>query len=84
MAEEAPHWHVDGPNIREETTLGGPGQGLVHQWVVPFIVDSGPAKGSQHEVRVSPADFTAAGVKQAIAETLNSVHQTASLSSLSA
>lgn len=79
MAESPVEWRVDGTGIREDTTLHPAGNGLLHQWIVPYVITSGPAKGTRQEVRVSPEDFTAAGVKQAIAEHVNNVHHVAGL-----
>lgn len=78
---DLPHWHVEGKQVHEDTTLGEGGTGLVTEWVVPFTIDDGPAKGTTHEIRVAPRDFTPAAVKQAITESLNSVHGVASLNS---
>ena len=81
MADDAPAWKVDGPGIREDTTLHPAGSGLLTQMVVPYVITGGPAKGTRHEVRVSPADFTGETVRQAITEHANSVHQVAGLES---
>ena len=81
MAEPLPDWHVDSANVHQETTLGTGNSGLVTQWVVPFVLDSGPAKGSTHEVRVDPRDFTASGVADAIKTSLNDIHGVTSLTS---
>ena len=81
MPADLPKWHVDSPNVHQQTTLAPRGNGLVDQWVVPYIVDSGPAKGTTHDVTVPAADFTAAGVREAIEQHLNNVHGVASLSS---
>lgn len=80
-ASQLPHWHVEGALVREETTLGPGNAGLITQWIIPYTIDDGPAKGTTHEVRVTTRDFTAEGVKQAITEALNSVHTVASLNS---
>lgn len=77
--DQIPRWHVDGAAVRQETTLGPAGSGLITQWVIPYIVDEGPAKGTTHEVRVTPADFTPHNVEQAIRVSLSAVHGVASL-----
>lgn len=79
MADEPLAWKVDGAGIREDTTLHPAGSGLLTQMVVPYVITAGPAKGTRHEVRVSPADFTGESVRQAITEHANSVHQVASV-----
>lgn len=55
---DIPQWHVLAPQIREEDTLGGPGEGLVHVHIVPYRIDSGPARGQMGEVRVPDEDYT--------------------------
>lgn len=84
MADQLPHWHVEGQQIRQETTLAPSGSGLVTHWVVPYTIDDGPAKGTTHVVYVDPRRFTPAEVKQAVTEDLNSVHGVASLNSRNA
>jgi hypothetical protein len=79
VATDLPDYHVLGDQIREDTTLHPSGNGLLTVHEVPFRIDSGPAKGSQHVVRVEPADFTPAAVKAAIEEHLSNIHGVASL-----
>lgn len=81
MPVSLPAWHVDAQNVHQETTLAPNATGLVQRWVIPYVIDDGPAKGTTHTVYVAPADFTAAGVEQAIRVDLNNVHQVASLRS---
>jgi hypothetical protein len=72
-------WHVLGDQIKEQTTLAPGGNGLETVYEVPYIIDSGPATGSQHAVRVSPRDFTPANVAQKIAADAATVHGVGSL-----
>jgi hypothetical protein len=81
MATDLPHWHVEGAQVHEETSLGTGNSGLVQQWIVPYTIDDGPAKGTTQQVTVAPRDFTQAGVKAAIEEHLNNVHLVAGLKS---
>lgn len=81
MPNDLPHWHVDAPQMRQETTLAPSGAGLITHWVVPYVIDNGPAKGTTHQVLIDPRDYTPAHVKQAIIESLSSVHGVASLNS---
>jgi hypothetical protein len=76
---QVPDWHVLGDQIRENTTLAPGGNGLATYYEVPYRIDSGPARGSEHVVRVDPRDFTPAQVESLILEHLNNVHGTASL-----
>lgn len=78
-AKELPDWHVLGDQIREESSLAPSGQGIETLWQVPYMIDSGPAKGSQHVVRLDPRQFTPADVEQAIREHLSNVHGVAGL-----
>jgi hypothetical protein len=80
MDGDTPTWHVDSPGVRQTTALGAHGNGLVSQWIVPYVIDSGPAKGTTHEVTVPAADFTPESVKSAITDHLSNVHGVASLS----
>jgi hypothetical protein len=76
---DPPSWHVDAQGIREDTRLHPTQNGLLTEHVIPYVIDSGPAKGTRHEVRVGPPDFTGEGVRQAIVVHANNVHQIASL-----
>lgn len=84
MANDLPHWHVDAAQMRQETTLAPTGSGLITHWIVPYVIDDGPAKGTTHQVLIDPREFNEAHVKQAITEALNSVHSVASLNSRNA
>lgn len=63
---DIPNWHVEAAGIREETQLPEHGTGLQLVHVVPYVIDSGPARGHHGVVRVSEDDFTADMVGQAI------------------
>lgn len=76
---ELPHWHVIGDQVREQASLAPSGTGIETMWEVPYMVDSGPAKGSQHKVLIDPRDFVPATVEQAIREHLSNVHNVAQL-----
>lgn len=79
MANETPAWHVLGDQIREETVLAPSGTGLQMQYVVPYTIDSGPAKGHQAAVRIAPGDYTEAGVQAAITDAVRTTHGIAGL-----
>jgi hypothetical protein len=84
MTEAAPHWHVEGKQIHEQSSLGPGNTGIVQEWVVPYTIEEGPSAGTTHEVRVPVHDFTEAGVRQAITTHLNDVHRVGGLSSRNA
>lgn len=79
MTDETPGWHVLGSQIREETVLATNGTGLQLEYVVPYAIDSGPAKGHQAAVHILPGDYTPAAVQQAITDAVNTTHGIASL-----
>jgi hypothetical protein len=79
-----PDYHVLGDQIQEETTLAPGGAGIQQVYNVPYRVDSGPAMGSQHTVRVAPSEFTPARVQDLIEQHLNSVHGVAQIGKASA
>jgi hypothetical protein len=84
VANPLPHWHVEGGQVRQETTLAQTGAGLDTYWVVPYTIEDGPAKGTTHTLHVPIRDFTPAGVKEAVEADLHSVHGVAGLSSRNA
>jgi hypothetical protein len=61
-----PDWHVLAKQVRKETQLGGGNGGLEWVYVVPYVIDSGPAKGATHHVTVDASDYTPASVQAAI------------------
>lgn len=71
---DIPHWHVLGNQIREEDTLPASGPGLVHVHVVPYMIDSGPAKGQTGEVRVPDEDYVPATVESMINAKTSTTH----------
>jgi hypothetical protein len=77
--QQLPDWHVLGDQIKEQTTLAPSGNGLATYYEIPYRIDSGPARGSEHVVRVDPRDFTPASVQNMIEEHLSAVHGTATL-----
>lgn len=81
MADELPDWHVVSNQVRKDQTLAEGGTGLQTVWSVPYMIDSGPARGSTHTVEVSTDDFTPARVKSAIEDQLSTVHGVTTLRS---
>lgn len=78
---DMPQWHVNGAGIREETTLADTGTGIDYVYVVPYVIDSGPARGSTGVVRVVQEDFTPDEVKSRIETMVAAKHGIASLGS---
>lgn len=77
---DLPQWHVNGAGIREETTLSDSGTGLAQVYVVPYVIDSGPSRGHQGTVRVTPDEFAnPERVRQAIETLIHAAHQVGSL-----
>ena len=72
-------YHVLGDAISTETQLNPAGTGIQDVHVIPYMIDSGPAKGTTRSVKVTPQNYTTDGVKQAIEADLNVTHQIASL-----
>lgn len=71
---DVPDWHVVGAGIREENELAPHGAGIRLVHVVPYVIDSGPAKGHHGVVRVEPHDYTPAGVEEAINTAVSRTH----------
>lgn len=76
---DLPSWHVLGDQVREEETLAPTGTGLKREYIVPYMIDSGPAKGSTQQIRVLPADFTPDQVRAEIEQHLAALHGVAML-----
>lgn len=74
-----PEWHVVGAGIRQEETLADSGNGLQRMYVIPYVIDSGPAKGHQGVVRVTPEEFTPVRVQQAVESVISAAHLVADL-----
>lgn len=79
MNETLPGWHVLGDQIREDTVLAPNGSGLQLEYVVPYTICSGPAKGHQGVVRVAPGDYNEAAVEKAITDAVRTTHGIANL-----
>lgn len=73
-------YHVDGAGISTETQLNAAGNSIEDVHVVPYVIDSGPAKGLRRVVKVPAAAFNTDGVKAAIEADVASTHSIASLS----
>lgn len=76
-----PTWHVLGDQITEDTQLSATGTGLAQVYVVPYVIDSGPARGHRGTVKVAPADFTEQHVRDLITGAVGRTHAVAGLGS---
>jgi hypothetical protein len=72
-------YHVDGPAITTTTRLKANGEGIEDVHRVPYVIDSGPAKGLRRTVDVPSAGYTTESVKSAIESDLATTHAVASL-----
>ena len=77
--DQIPTWHVLGPQIREETQLAEHGTGMAQVHVVPYMIDSGAAKGHVGVLKVAPRDYYPEFVKDAIDEAVGNTHGIATL-----
>lgn len=78
---DSPTWHVLGDQITQSTTLARGGTGIKDVYVVPYVIDSGPATGHGGSVQIDAANFNKQTVKEAIDAQVNSVHDIAGLTS---
>jgi len=74
-------WHVLGDQIHQSTTLAPGGAGIVDVWEVPYMIDSGPAKGHQGMVSVPASSYSPDEVKRLITVAVGTTHDVAGLSS---
>jgi hypothetical protein len=70
-------WHVKSQVMDTEISDTGPGFDKV--WVVTYMVDSGPAKGTTGKVNIPIAEFNATTVKLAIDAAVYHLDQIAAL-----
>lgn len=72
-------YHVIQGAITTETQLNPAGTGIVDVHVIPYEIDSGPARGNRRTVKVTQADWSREGVQKAIEADLAVTHSVASL-----
>lgn len=72
-------YHVVGSSFAIETRLNDAGTGIEDVHVIPYVIDSGPARGQRRTVKVTDGDYTLEGVRAAIESDLNNTHQIAGL-----
>lgn len=78
MAKAA--YHVLGKHMTREPQLNQAGTGIEDVHVIPYVIDSGPAAGSQHAVKVPHSEYTADNVQAAIESDVDMKHAIASMS----
>lgn len=72
-------YHVGSPPYRVEPQLAENGTGITDVHVIPYVIDSGPAKGHQGTVKIPHASFTVDTVKQAVESDVDVHHQVAGI-----
>jgi hypothetical protein len=72
-------YHVTAPPFPVEPQLMANGMGIEDVHVIPYQIDSGPAKGHKGTVKVPHANFTPDTVKAAIETDVNTNHDVASI-----
>lgn len=74
---EVPAWHVLGDQIRSEDSMGA--TGLIPVYVVPYMIDSGPAKGHQGVAKFTVDDYNPDEVQREIEAQVATTHSVADL-----
>ena len=72
-------WHVVGDAITQSTTLARGGTGIKDVYVVPYVIDTGPAAGHSGSVTIDAANFNDKTVADAINAQVGAVHGIAGL-----
>jgi hypothetical protein len=79
MANGIIEWHVLGAQITQSTTLAPGGGGIVDVYEVPYMIDSGAAKGSTYTISVPASSYNADEVKRLITVDVGTHHDVAGL-----
>lgn len=77
MAQAA--YHVTPPLPPVEPRLNENGTGIEDVHPVPYMIDSGPAKGTRGVVKVPHSQYTPENVKNAVEADVNAHHQVAAI-----
>ena len=80
MPAQPASWHVLGDQITQGTDLKPNGTGLQDYYQVPYLIDSGPAKGHQGSVKVPAGAGWQDLVGPAIQAQVDATHTVANLS----
>jgi hypothetical protein len=76
---DVPAYHVLGDQIRQEDTLAPGNGGLTEVYVIPYMIDEGPAKGHTGSVKLDPSDYDPEHVREAIEGQVANTHNIAAL-----
>jgi hypothetical protein len=79
MAKAA--YHVGKPPYQMEPRLNENGTGIEDVHVIPYVIDSGPAKGHKGQVKVPHAEFNVDTTRAMIEEQVDTHHDIAGLKS---
>lgn len=77
MAKAA--YHVGDPPFTVEPMLKANGTGIEDVHVIPYVIDSGPAKGHTGTVKVPHAQFTVVNTQAAIETAVDQHHDIAGI-----
>ena len=72
-------WHIVPGGQRLTTQISQTGTGFTDVWEVSYMIDSGPAQGTQGTIRVPASQFNAETVKATINALVGTQHNVASL-----
>lgn len=72
-------WHVVPQGQRLTTQLAQSGASFVDVWEVTYHIDSGPAQGTQGQVKIPASQYNADTVKSTINAIVAKVHDVAGL-----
>jgi hypothetical protein len=74
-------WHVLGDQIEQTTTLKPGGGAILDVYNVPYMIDSGPARGHTGTVQIASTALNPETIKGAIDAQVGAVHVIAGLTS---
>lgn len=72
-------WHVVQAGQRLTSQISTAGTGFADVWEVPYMIDSGPAAGTEGVVRIPVSQYNAETVKATIAAIVKHNHDIAAL-----
>jgi hypothetical protein len=72
-------WHVVQGGQRLTTQISQAGNGFTDVWEVTYVIDSGPAIGTEGTVRIPAAQYNAATVEATINALVSHQHNVAAL-----
>lgn len=72
-------WHIIPGGQRLTTQINPTGTGFSDIWEVTYMIDTGPASGTQGTVRIPTSQYNAETVKATINDLVSTQHNVASL-----